>query len=343
MEARGGVTVRSRVRIRRALAAWGATFGILAPALLGCPAPARFPAPDLKVGDDPALVARGDYLANHVAVCVECHSTRDWNHYGGPAVPGTEGGGGDSFVEIYKLPPEVSMPAPNISPAGLGDWTDGEIFRAITGGLDNEGEAIFVSMPFNQYRHMGRGDLLSLVAYLRAMKPVSRALPARDLKYRMVEDIANMFPADPVVSNRTPQPGDRDYGAYLVNIASCRWCHTPSDAGGWPLLGRDFSGGTAFAVPPPGDGTVYATNITPDIQTGIGAWTKDVFVARFKGTTPEAVRERRVEQGFNSLMAWSAYSGMTEEDLGAIYDHLMSRPPIRNAVPRWTPDTEASP
>jgi hypothetical protein len=36
-------------------------------------------------------------------------------------------------------------------------------------------------------------------------------------------------------------------------------------------------------------------------------------------------------------MAWSAYSGMTEEDLGALYDHLMSKPGIRKVVPRWSP------
>ena len=307
--------------------------------LLACPAPARFAAPDLQVSDDPALVARGEYLAKHVAICVECHSTRDWSHYGGPATPGTEGGGGDSFVEIYKLPPDVSMPAPNISPTGLGDWTDGEIHRAITGGLDKDGGMIFVSMPFNQYRRMGPADLESVVAYLRSMTPVERELPERDLKYAMVRDIGNIFPAKPVLRKTTPQPGDDDYGAYLVTLASCRWCHTPTDAGGWPIAGRDYSGGTGFAVPPPGGGTVYAPNITPDVSTGIGSWTKEVFIARFRGTTPEAVRKSAIAPGtFNTLMAWPAYSGMTEEDLGAIYDHLMSRRPIRNPLPRWTPD-----
>ena len=307
--------------------------------LAACPAPARFPAPDLDVGDDIAVVARGEYLARHVALCVECHSERDWSHYGGPAVPGTEGRGVASMVEIYKLPPEVVMPAPNITPAGLGDWSDGEIFRAITGGLDRDGEAIFPSMPFNQYRDMSHADLEAIVAWVRTLPSLPHDLPARDLKYRALADITNIFPMVPHPRKTTPQPGDRDYGKYLANAASCRWCHTPLDAGGWPIAGRDYAGGNAFNVPSPGGGTVYAPNITPDEKTGIGSWSREVFIARFRGTTPEAVREQTIAPGtFNSLMAWGAYSGMTEEDLGAIYDHLMRQPPLGNAVPRWTPE-----
>jgi hypothetical protein len=193
-------------------------------------------------------------------------------------------------------------------------------------------------MPFNQYRAMSQADIEAIVAYLRSLPAIEHAQPERDLKYRALYDITNIFPMRPHLRKATPQLGDRDYGKYLVNAASCRWCHTPSDPGGWPIAGRDFSGGTAFTVPPPGGGTVFAPNITPDRKTGIGTWTREVFIARFRGTTPDAVRENHIAPGtFNSLMAWPAYSGMTEQDLGAIYDHLMSRPAIRNAVPRWTP------
>ncbi|MBL0306430.1 MAG: hypothetical protein IPQ25_10445 [Chitinophagaceae bacterium] len=40
---------------------------------------------------------RGDYLANHVAACIHCHSKRDFSKYSGPVIPGTEGSGGDVF------------------------------------------------------------------------------------------------------------------------------------------------------------------------------------------------------------------------------------------------------
>ena len=206
-------------------------------ASVGCPAPARFPAPDLQVSTDEATVARGEYLAQHVAICIECHSQRQWEYYGGPAAVGTEGQGGTSFVEIYKVPSDVVMPAPNITPTALGHWSDGEVFRAITGGLDDEGEALFPSMPFNQYRDMAQPDLEAIVAYLRTLPPLPVVQPERDLKYRVLQDITNTFPMKPVIRDTAPQLGDRGYGAYIARIASCRWCHTPSDAGGWPIAG----------------------------------------------------------------------------------------------------------
>jgi hypothetical protein len=39
----------------------------------------RIPIPDLKVEITPERIARGKYLANHVTVCVDCHSTRVWS------------------------------------------------------------------------------------------------------------------------------------------------------------------------------------------------------------------------------------------------------------------------
>ena len=48
------------------------------------------------------------------------------------------------------------MYTPNITPAGLGDWTDGEIFQSITAGVDNEGNALFPIMPYHDYAKMDR-------------------------------------------------------------------------------------------------------------------------------------------------------------------------------------------
>ena len=57
-------------------------------------------------------------------------------------------------------------------------------------------------------------------------------------------------------------------GEYLVQAADCAACH--SIPGGKP-----FAGGLAFHLP---FGTIYSTNITPDTETGIGAWSDDDFV-----------------------------------------------------------------
>lgn len=62
------------------------------------------PAPDLKVEVTPERVKRGEYLANHVTVCMDCHSTRDWSKFSGPITPGTEGKGGEEFNEDMGFP-----------------------------------------------------------------------------------------------------------------------------------------------------------------------------------------------------------------------------------------------
>ncbi|MEP6683559.1 MAG: cytochrome C, partial [Parafilimonas sp.] len=51
-------------------------------------------APDLKVESTPEQIKRGEYLANHVNLCVDCHSQRDYSLWSAPLVPGTLGRGG---------------------------------------------------------------------------------------------------------------------------------------------------------------------------------------------------------------------------------------------------------
>ena len=55
------------------------------------------PAPELKIEKTTARIERGKYLANHVAVCIDCHSARDWSKYSAPPVAGTFGQGGEIF------------------------------------------------------------------------------------------------------------------------------------------------------------------------------------------------------------------------------------------------------
>jgi hypothetical protein len=51
-------------------------------------------APDLHVAITPQRVQHGEYLANHVVGCMDCHSTRDWTKFAGPPLAGTNGKGG---------------------------------------------------------------------------------------------------------------------------------------------------------------------------------------------------------------------------------------------------------
>ncbi|HCP47158.1 MAG TPA: cytochrome C [Deltaproteobacteria bacterium] len=297
----------------------------------------RFPAPRVEVAGTDEQVARGQYLATHVTICITCHSVRDWSFYGGPTTPGTEGLGGPTHPDFFRLPADVVLPSPNITQEGVGSWTDGELIRAISGGLRADGAALFPAHPYFQLRRMPREDLEAIVAYLRTLEPGSVALPTRDLVYALARDIGNTLPLPPQPKKAVPKPGSVESGAYLAEVGNCKWCHTPTDTMGWPILGQEFQGGAGFLVPAPGGGRVFSSNLTPH-PTGLGSWTREVFIARFKNATPEAIRSSTVQEGaFNSPMNWAAYSGMTEQDLGAIYDYLSTLRPRNNPVTPWVP------
>ena len=127
-------------------------------------------APDITIELTPERIQRGEYLANHVTVCMDCHSTRDWSLYSGPIVSGTLGKGGEYFG------PEMGFPGKfysrNITPAKLVDWTDGEIFRAITTGVSKDGKALFPVMPYLYYGKMDKEDVYAIIAYIRTIPSV---------------------------------------------------------------------------------------------------------------------------------------------------------------------------
>ncbi len=81
-------------------------------------------------------------------------------------------------------------------------------------------------------------------------------------------------------------------GSYLVNaVMACDGCHTPRQAGGFAME-RRFSGGAQTWDTPAY--TVKGANITPDRDTGIGAWNDDDLKrALTEGIRPSGLRSRR--------------------------------------------------
>ena len=113
-------------------------------------------------------------------------------------------------------------------------------------------------------------------------------------------------------------------GAYLVNtIMTCANCHSPK---GPPdvVAGKDFSGGLRFNVPP---FDVTAPNITPDKETGIGAWSDDDIKKLLRtGMRPSGVP-------IAAVMPTGFYDIVTDADMDAIVAYLRTLKPVSNKVP----------
>lgn len=145
-------------------------------------------------------------------------------------------------------------------------------------------------------------------------------------------------------------------GRYLVTAGHCNDCHTPwkmGPQGPAPDMTRLLSGhpedlkmpapprvdapwgihmavtNTAFAGP---WGISYAANLTPDLDTGLGAWTEEIFIKAMR-----TGRHMGAGRPIMPPMPWQNLSHMTDADLKAIFAYLRTIPPIRNRVPDYEP------
>jgi mono/diheme cytochrome c family protein len=306
-----------------------------AAAFLALKTPAQRPASDIKVEATPERLERGRYLVEHVSACLHCHSPGDETRWGMPYKPETRGAGGMCLNEAVGFAGTVC--AKNITQHledGLGQWTDGEILRALREGVDRHGQALFELMPYGNFRHLSDEDAQAVVAYLRTLSPVAGRRPARELKFPL--PIVVKFMPQPL-TGPVAAPNKSDtvaYGRYLVSAAGCETCHTPVDEQHQPLPGKAFSGGQRF--PFEKGGVVVSANITPH-ATGLGGRTRENFIAMFKAHASPESHNVEVAPNKNTHMPWLTYAGMTEEDLGAIYDYLRTVPPIENRVEKFPP------
>lgn len=150
-------------------------------------------------------------------------------------------------------------------------------------------------------------------------------------------------------------------GGYLVTVATCNDCHTPTTMGPngpEPDTSRMLSGHPEDFVPPPAPlaqapwivsaaatftawsgpwGTSFTANLTPDPETGLGNWTLRNFVDTIRNG-------RHMGRGRPILppMPISQYTHFKDEDLAAIFAYLRTIPPISNRVPEPLPPAETT-
>jgi hypothetical protein len=160
--------------------------------------------------------------------------------------------------------------------------------------------------------------------------------------------------AKPPAAGAKAGGGAVERGAQIVHLGGCNHCHTPwmfDAALGMPVpdMKRMLSGHPADAPDPEGKvgkrdvaligptftsfampfGIVYAPNLTPEKETGMGSWTEKMFV--------DAIRNGKHMGGNGRAilppMPWMDLAMLPEADLKAVFAFLKTIPEVRNAVP----------
>ncbi|GAA5481280.1 diheme cytochrome c-553 [Haloferula sargassicola] len=151
------------------------------------------------------------------------------------------------------------------------------------------------------------------------------------------------------------------HGEYLIKLGGCADCHTPkvmTDLGPADDPNRRFAGHPADLVLPPPSldpanpwgaatagmtawtgpwGVTFSANLTPDRETGIGAWTQEDFIRTFR-----TGKHKGSGRAILPPMPWQPLADAKEEDLEAMYHYLMSVPAVKNQVPAPLPPATAA-
>src|ERR1022692_2157280 len=133
--------------------------------------------------------------------------------------------------------------------------------------------------------------------------------------------LANYRDTDPTgVPDELKSASLVERGEYLTHAADCMACHTAED-------GVPFAGGRAFILP---CGTLYSTNNTPDIDTGIGSYSN----ADFLSSLHEGIG--RGNTRLYPAMPYASYTYVSDADALAIKAYLFTLKPVKAPAPQNT-------
>jgi nicotinate dehydrogenase subunit B len=258
-------------------------------------------------------------------------TSREWGAY--PII---------TFPDIPKID-VLMLPRPDQPPLGVGESATVPSAAAIANAIFDATGVRFRELPFTPERILrglrGRQDATPSALPLAAPKPQVSSdrwqnpfakrrgafataaalcaavvgIGAAVLPWRAIAPIAR--PDASTYSAATIARGQQ-----LAALGDCAVCHTNAN-------GAINAGGRAIETP---FGTIYSTNITPDPETGIGAWSYPAF--------ERAMREGIHRDGRHLYPAfpYPHFARATDADLQALYAYLMAQAPLRADTPKTT-------
>lgn len=256
------------------------------------------PVPNLTRSSDPAVLARGEHLAQSIAGCAtaDCH--------------GTDLGGGKTI----DMGPLGKMTGPNISMGGLGAvYSDGELARVIRHGVKKDGRTVRL-MPVQDINWFSDADLLALVSFIKSAPAIERVNGENtwktlgkilDRQDKIEIDVARRIDHARVELAPAPSP-TKAYGAFIGR--ACHGCH-----------GDHFSGGPIPGAPP---SIPVPLNITPD-ATGLAGWSYEDFDKLL------TTGVRKNGRPLDPFMPYAAYAKMDDTEKRALWEFLRALPPTK--------------
>src|SRR5262249_54550168 len=241
------------------------------------------------------------------------------------------------YGTLETLAVKLTRTLPAVPPKGL-TYTEGN-FGARVGGLARDvpqrvlvtgrgvGGVVVAERGGRRARHTVRGWVLTVIVVTGAL--VAAALTAVIVRLPALAVIppeqiaaatAGRIPRpNPARLSDPPQAELVERGRYLFAVASCALCHGADGAGGAKLSWRPM-------------GTVWARNLTPDRETGLGAWTDGEIARAIRGGISKGGRPLHWQ-----AMIWDHASSGDEGGVRALVALLRVLPSVRRARPATRP------
>jgi len=252
----------------------------------------------LSIPSDAESIERGRHLMT-LAKCGECHG---------------EDLGGKTIID-HPMMATLSGVNLTAGSGGIGnERSNTDLQRAIRYGLSTDFHGL-LGMPTQEHFYFSDSELAAIIGAIRALPPVDRTLPNDKIgplfRILYLTDQIELIGAEELDISG-PRPADippgvtLEYGEHLVQTGGCYSCHGPA------LVGGKMAGAPPDWPP--------ASNITPDVDDGIGSWTEtDFFLAMREGIRPDG-------SAINPAMPWRYTQAMTTQELQSVWMFLQTVP-----------------
>lgn len=264
-----------------------------------------------------AQIQRGAYLAR-AGNCQSCHTQAGAAPYSGGKGIATR------FGVVYpgNLTPD--------NKTGLGRWNASHFWRAMHNGRSKDGRWLYPAFPYQQYSLLTREDSDALFSYLKSLPAVEQRNQDHALNFPYNTQAAlGLWRALYFKPLRQETVADKSAqwqrGRYLIEgLGHCAACHSPRNALGAIVPGREFSGGMMLSE------KWMAPSMFSMDEAGVMDWPTDEVVRLLQeGRT----RSAHVSGPMASVVAGSTQY-LSEADLTAMAVYLKSFPNAGTAAPR---------